>query len=441
MQDGVTSGRGPRPAAPGSGNPGPAAAGTRSRDLVIDVARVGSMGVVLLLHAVYLRVTVVDGEVRTEYALGGAFVWALTWLLQVLPLLFLVSGYAATVALDRSGERGVPVTGHLSARAVRLLSPLLVYLAVASLAVLLLALVDSDAAALLGGRAGDHLWFVTAYLWCVLVTPTLVRLHDRWGPWPVPAALLGGAVAVDLLRFGGWLPVDHARWLGVALVWGCCHQLGVVLARGALLAWSTTRLVGLAVAGVVSLVVMVGPGPWFPTTIGLADTEGSNLAPPTAAMAVLGLTQLGVLALVARRYGARSPGPRLARVLDWGSPRLVLVYLWHVPALALVTYLASAAPGLLLPAEPREWWLLRPVVLLLAAGLLWVLVTAAGGWERHLLLTRTPRAGWWVPLALVGGLVGSAVIWRTGLGVDTGSLLAVGVVALAVVATTRPAAG
>lgn len=53
--------------------------------------------------------------------------------------------------------------------------------------------------------------------------------------------------------------------------------------------------------GVLALVLMVVPGRYFPTNLGMADAPVSNLMPLTSALSVLGIVQLALLGLLSER--------------------------------------------------------------------------------------------------------------------------------------------
>ncbi|WP_153395296.1 acyltransferase family protein [Ornithinicoccus halotolerans] len=431
----ATSGldRAPAPAAP----PPDAA-----RDWLLDLVRVGSVLVVVVLHWLYLRVTLVDEVLHTEIALSGPLLWVLSWLLQVMPLFFVAGGYANTLVVDRSragadGATRAGATRFVAERARRLLSPLLLLLVVVLAVTLAISRLDPGSAARIAERAGSHLWFLGVFLLCAALAPVAVRLHDRTGPWTVPVCLLAGSLLVDALRFGGALGPGAGTWANLALVWLFCHQLGVVHARRDLqraAGWVTTAL-GTAAAALLLLLVVAGPYPV--ASIGLADVPEGNLLPPTSALAVLAVAQLCVLTALTR--GRWRPGPRLRGLLGWLNPRLVLIYLWHVPALGAVTFLGLLAPGLLLPAGGWAWWALRPMWLVLAGAMLWVLLTAALAWEIH--LRRFATRTWTVTtsLAVVLGTVGAVTAWRVGVGPTADSLLGLALVGAALLLLTSPA--
>src|SRR5262245_59191855 len=118
-----------------------------SRNWTIDILRVFSISVVVFVHWIAVRVTVIDGAVRGDATLHGRTVWLLTWILQVMPLFFLAGGYANTLALDRCRAEGRTYGTYLGARARRLTVPVVALIAFFVPAGLVLAAYSARAAA------------------------------------------------------------------------------------------------------------------------------------------------------------------------------------------------------------------------------------------------------------------------------------------------------
>lgn len=415
----------------------PGAAG--GRDWLVDLARIASVAVVVAMHWLFLKVTVVDGVMRTDPALSGPVVLALTWVLMVLPLFLLAAGFAATRVADRNRAAGTGYTAYLGPRLLRVVSPVLVLVAVTTTVVLLVGAVDPGSARRLTAVAGNHLWFLAVYLLCLVVAPAAVAVHDRWGWWVLPALLLGGSLLVDLAWFSGAVGYEPARWANLVLVWLFCHQLGVLHARGTLASCPPAVPVLVLLAVVTTLVVMVVAGPYAAANIGMADQPTSNLTPPNAALALVGVAQLGVLTLLARALGDRVPGPRVRAAVRWLNPRLVLVYLWHVPALGAVTFVGLLAPEVLLPAGTGAWLALRPLYLVLALVLLWLVLVPAGAWELRVHRWRvSTRPAAVLPSAGLA-VAGTALAWHWGIGPAPMPLVALALLLAAVALLVRPA--
>ena len=425
-----------RPEDLGVDGPGDSATSGEGRDVVIDVIRVLSLGVVIALHCVYVRLTLVEGSLVVQTAIGGPVIAALTWLLQVMPLFFLAAGFANTRMVDRCRRGGTSVSAAQALRLRRVLSPLTLLLLVMLGICLVVAWFDPAAALVIGAEAGSHLWFATAYLLCLAVAPVMVGLHDRYGV-RVPAVLVGGSVLVDVLRFGDVIDADLARFPGFALVWLACHQLGILYARGVLRRWATYQVLGVGALAVLALALIVRFGPYPPVTIGLADAAESNLAPPTAALALLAVAQFTVVTLVGRAAEQWETPPRVTQVLRRLGPQMVLVYLWHVPVLGAVALLGLLAPDVLLPDDAATWWAQRPLWLVVAALVLWPVVRAASAWDAHLSQVKVRGDRGTLVVASVLGVVGAATVWRAGVTPTAVSLAACGAVGAALLLLVR----
>jgi hypothetical protein len=416
--------------------PGGSAASVEGRDVVIDVIRVLSLGVVIALHGVYVRLTLVEGTLVAQTAIGGPVIAALTWLLQVMPLFFLAAGFANTRMVDRCRREGTPVPAAQGPRLRRMLSPLALLLLVMLATALAVAWSDPAAALVVGAEAGSHLWFATAYLLCLAVAPVMVDLHDRYG-LRVPAVLVGGSVLVDILRFGDVIDADLARFPGFVLVWLACHQLGILYARGVLRYRATHQVLGVGALAVLALMMMVRVGPYPPVTIGLSDAPESNLAPPTAVLALLAVAQFTVVTLVGRAAEQWETPPRLTRALHRLGSQMMLVYLWHVPVLGAVALLGLLAPDLLLPDDAATWWAQRPLWLGVSALVLWPVVRAASAWEGHLSRVAVRGDQRTVMVASVLGVAGAATVWRVGVTPTAVSIAACGAVVAALLLLVR----
>lgn len=347
--------------------------------------RVGSLLVVILGHWLMVAVTPdgrIDNALRAVPALQP-----LTWVLQVMPLFFLVGGVAHAHALERVAGPGAALepggyAAFVRSRAVRLLRPsgafLLVWLAVGVLA---------DRAGWTRGDQGklissalvavpQLLWFVGIYLGVAACAPLMWRLHRRFG-LRVVVVLVAAAAVVDVLRFRA----DQALLanLNFALVWLAVHQLGFGWRDGSLSARVGAALLGFGAVGLAACLLF---GPYPVSMVGLPGDTVSNMAPPTFALLCQGLALIGAVAL------ARGPAQRVLR-----RPRIwyavaaagryaMTAFLWHLTALMLVI-LGLRALGVRLPEVGSGlWWMTRPLWFVLLALPTAALVTVFVRWDR-----------------------------------------------------------
>jgi hypothetical protein len=264
----------------------------------------------------------------------------------------------------------------LRARLQRLLRPTMVFIGVWSALALAVQLLGAD-----GGLTGvalrlvaQPLWFIGIYLAMVALTPPLLRLHGRWG-WGAFAALVAGAVLVDLLRFAGGVP--YVEFLNFGLVWLAIHQLGFLRADGLL-----RRPALLAAAGLTGAGLLVGLGPYPLSMVGMPGEKVSNMAPPTLALLCHGLWLVGAVELL-KRPGARfTARARVWRAVVAANGVAMTAFLWHLTAM-LGVYGTLLALGIRLPQPASAaWWAQVPVRLAAAAALTALLVAVFRRFEQ-----------------------------------------------------------
>jgi peptidoglycan/LPS O-acetylase OafA/YrhL len=336
---------------------------------VVDAARAGSILVVVLWHwALSVTHRSPEGDLvmpNPVHAVPGG--WLATWVLQVVPVFFLVGGYANLAAWRSARRNGRTVRAFLTRRMRRLLLPFALWVCcwvVVELVVLTLA----------APRGHDFvwqwfpgllapLWFLGVYAVLTALTPATAELHLRHGGATVTVVVALIVVGSVVDRVTGTPGVE---WLVAGLVWVFCHQLGYV--------WRSTDLgrrplpvrAGVALAGVAGLATLTTVG-GYPRSMVAEVGAASNMLPTTAPIAALAVCQLGLLAVVT---------PAAQRVLEvravWVPVAVVnlvavSILVWHMTAYT-VSVLAFEALGGRLIAEPTaSWW---------ADRWLWVLAPA-----------------------------------------------------------------
>lgn len=342
-----------------------AAATPADRDRWADALRAGSLLVVILGHWLMVAVTPA-GEITNTLKLIP-WLQPVTWVLQVMPLFFLVGGVAHAYSLDSLARRGGTGPGayaaFIGARAARLLRPTLVFLVVwVVLGVVadrtgLTAGPGSKAALVVAAlvMVPQLLWFVGIYLAIAAFAPALYRAHRRWGLWGL-VTLCAGALLIDFARFAGGLGVVGN--LNFALVWLAVHQVGFAWRDGLV---TKSVALGLLGAGVAGLALSITVGPYPVSMVGLPGDEISNMAPPTVALLSQGLALCGVAAL------ARGPMARvLARPQAWravvtAGAFAMTAFLWHLTALLLTLLIVQALRIGLPEVGTATWWWTRPL--------------------------------------------------------------------------------
>jgi fucose 4-O-acetylase-like acetyltransferase len=272
------------------------------RNRHLDLLRPVAIGAVVYGHWLLADLTYSGARFSYRDALGyvGWGQW-LTWAFQVMPVFFLVGGYANALSWTTHHARGESWTWWIQRRAMRLWWPTAVYLGAGALAVVAAGAAGTARAniAVAGRVVTLQLWFLPVYLVLIALTPVMFAAHRRWG-LAVPA---GMAAAAALVSTG--VTVPHLRLLGYAnylLVWGAIHQCGFAWRDGtltrprwrayALAGGGAALLAGLAasLAGL-SLITIAGLAPrghlpgiaLAACTAGLAATLCSGRDPAAAA--------------------------------------------------------------------------------------------------------------------------------------------------------------
>lgn len=366
----------------------PAAASTRTRDPLLDGLRAVALGRVLLWHAL-------------------AWAW-LSWVFPAMPVMFFLAGSLLATSLGR----GAPWWRTALKRWRRLLVPFWVFAAAVltttvltargagGLPVLehwwrwLLPLAPPVGAEGQQGWLTSHLWYVSDYLWLVLLAPLVVRLARR--PLLVAAVALAGLALLEIgPRHGLAMPTGGWRTgVGDLLCYGLFAVLGA--------AWARARRRPSRVLLAVVAVLALGAAGALTTLVPL-DRGSLNSSWLVLALAALGW--LAALAVVEDRLRRSVTGARRQGFLQGVTARAVTIYLWHPAAIVL----SRTAVDELWPTAPQRYAV--PVVVLgsvlgtflavLAVG--WV-EDLAGGRPARFWPTRTARRP--RPVLLAAGALG-----------------------------------
>lgn len=367
-----------------------AAATPLDRDRYVDLLRLFSIGMVVLGHWVVALLTVHGaGSVGTSMPLQLS-----TWVWQVMALFFFVGGFAHARALrhgPRSGE-------FVRARVSRLLPPALVMLAVwTPLAMLMQATGLTSGEFAVGLQLITvPLWFLGVYLVIVLAAPAMMRLHLRFGLWPVVGALAGAVAVVDALALStGTSLVGFANYV---FVWLAVHQLGYGYADGTLQRGGRRMAGRLACGGLAGAALLVFGTSAYPVLmVGLPGNDVSNSAPPNLALLAQSLFLVGTALLLRRAGTALVDRPRAWFVVATGNSVIMTMFCWHLTACYLVQGMLLMA-GARLPAADTPLWFAGLAGWLIACSTACVGIVA--------LFRRFERP----PAALVRGSVGTPAV-------------------------------
>jgi surface polysaccharide O-acyltransferase-like enzyme len=356
------------------------------RSSYADLLRSGAIAAVVFGHWLVTGVEARNGRYVGVDALG-VISWS-SWVtlgLQVVPVFFLVGGFANSGSWSRHEASGEPWSVWVRARVLRMLGPTCWYAATIATLVVYAQLTGVNRATLqqAGWAVALHLWFVAVYVVVLLCTPALMAAHRRWG-LRVAAVMCGAAVLIDATVIGWhWHLIGWGNYL---LVWGAFHQVGFAWRDGTL----TIRRRPLLLAGsaVVLLISLIWWGPYPVSMVGVPGAHIENASPPSAALLAFGLAQCG-LALacepVATRWLGRHARAR-ARIATTGALTMP-VYLWHMVPVVIV--IEAGYPHLIgLPAVgSARWWEQRIAWILALTVVLTLLLVA-------LTLIRTATRRW-----------------------------------------------
>jgi fucose 4-O-acetylase-like acetyltransferase len=375
-----------------------------TRNRYIDLLRVFSILVVVIGHWLMAVITIdATGAIRGDNILGLVpWLQYLTWGLQVMPIFFIVGGFANSASWISARDRGVTYGDWLRGRMARLLRPTLVFAAVWTVLTVVFAhVIRLSPETLEVGLTlvAVPVWFLGVYLLVIPLVPVMLGLHDRFGLL-VPVASISLAAFVDVLvRDLGLGGIGYVNYL---TVWVAVHQLGFFWRDGKV----AGRALLIAMAGLAALVTLSGVGLYSRSLLGVPGEEFGNTQPPTIMLMAVGLFQFGIILLLeapARRW--------LQRERVWGSViatngLAMTVYLWHLPAMAFgVLFAQLSGFGLRGDALTGGWWLTRPVWVAALAVLTAPLVMVFSRLERS--GTRAAASGGG-PLAAVVGSVAAA---------------------------------
>lgn len=392
-----------------------------TRNRVVDFLRALAILVVAFGHWTAAAVVVRDGRLVPDQILNIApWTHPLTWVIQVMPVFFLVGGYANALSWRSARRRGDGYAAWLRARLRRLGTPviplLLVWLALATVAYA--AGVPGRTLRTASQVALVPTWFLAAYVMVVALAPAALALWERWGWWAVAGLLgLGGVVDLVSLRSGS----DLAGFPNYVVVFGAVHMIGF--------AWLDGRLRGirprllLAAIGAVGTVLLVWLGPYPLSMVGLDNATLNNSFPTRVTLGFLGLLQGGLfLALepvLARWLQGRGPWRFTVAV----NARIMTLYLWHLTAMVLVIGVALALGGFGLHAEPLSatWWRTRPVWWVVLALVTVGLIAVFGRFENPVEDPRPAPPTWLAVLACVAVCAGLGVMAMFGI-VDGGGV-------------------
>lgn len=381
-----------------------------SRNRVVDTWRVIALLVVVFGHWLAASIWVEpDGTLTVMNTLEWIpYAGWFTWVVQVMPVFFFVGGYANARALENKTTNR---RNWITVRFRRLYSPAVPVIIVWTLlAFVLRNFIDDDLVYAGVLNATLPLWFLAVYLMLVAIAPLTYAWWQRWGLWTV-GVLAVAAVVVDIayIRLG----VPGIGWVNLFFVWATVHQLGY---------WwearersndviSTGRAIGLSMTALIALIAVTALE-WYPVAmITIPGAGANNVTPPTSAMTLLALIQIGVILSSAGVVGRLAQRRRNWKAVVGVSGFIMTIYVWHLTALSLLLAVGIFTfEGVAFSVEPgtAAWWLTRPVfyaVLIVVTG---VIVIAFAVFEQDIDTTQHSRPMWMVTAGMTATIAALA---------------------------------
>jgi len=377
------------------------------RNRYVDFLRAVSILMVVTGHWLIVALYYEDGSLTTSSLLviRPGTQW-LTWVFQVMPIFFIVGGYANAVSLESAGRKGIDYAGWLVTRLNRLVSPLLVLLIAWGILAFVLHIsgVTGDVLQLASRAALIPIWFLAIYVMVVVLAPLTYRAWQRWGFLSFWVFVLAG-VLVDVAFFAAelhWLGWSNYFW-----VWLAVHHLGYAWRDGRM--GSPLRLLVYCALGFAALWLLIFKGPYPFAMVGSPDEALSNTSPPKITLLALGVAQFGFLLSLEGPMRRLLAGIHLWTATVLINSMIMTLYLWHITVMVILVSFAFLAGGFGLGIEPAssEWWLTRPVWIAVLYLVLVPVTLVLSSFERRSRPdgSRTPSAG---------RLVGGAILTCTG---------------------------
>ena len=387
-----------------------------SRNRYVDFLRAVSIIMVIFGHWLVVAPYIKDGEILLSDILSiSPWTQWLSWILQVMPIFFIVGGFSNAISWKSALKRGEGYNIWLATRLRRLISPVLPVLFIWAIIGIIANLFNADQSILQPASAFALLpaWFLVVYIVVISLVPWVYKAWQRFklgSFWMLVAA----AILVDLAVFTlGWKALG---WVNYIFVWVAVHQLGI--------AWQDKYLKNTfiwAIGGFAALVALVTFGPYPISMVSVQGEEISNTLPPNLTMLALGIFQGGLLLSLEApiRKWLDKKKVWTATVLINGM--IMTLFLWHVTALILVSGIALALGGIGLGIAPgtSTWWLTRPIWILVLSTLLLTLVPIFLRYERlRKIENPSPIPTWRLLIGALLFCIGLAILTLNGVTAD-----------------------
>jgi fucose 4-O-acetylase-like acetyltransferase len=349
---------------------------TDARDHVLDLMRVVCVLLVVVGHLLMMGAAIRSGSglQLDNVLINQAWFPPVTWVAQIMPLFFIIGGFAGYRAWNAATATGVTAAEFIRGRILRLARPAIPLFAFFTIGMVVLQFsgVDPVSIAQIGAGVSSPLWFLAAYSFSQAFLPGLAELHARSRVFPL-LVLLGGAVAVEVARVLTGLEVIGI--FNMIFVWLFLQQLGFWAADGWFDRRSTVEVALIAVCSYLLLFGLVEGGLYRANML-------EDLNPPTLAMILLGIGEFALVTLFRPLLVRIERLRAVRRVVGVIGARLVTIYVWHVPVIALLVGLLLLTPFPMPEPGTAAWWWTRPAYFAATAAVLAVVSAVLGRFER-----------------------------------------------------------
>ncbi|WP_430593448.1 acyltransferase family protein [Humidisolicoccus flavus] len=379
------------------------------RDLSLDLVRVLCVLLVVVVHTLLVGVRQVEGgiEVEKTVELQSWFTPA-TWVLQIMPIFFVIGGFASSVGFASLQRRGGDAADFAKSRLLRLARPALPVFAFFAIALAVAGMLDlaPELVATVASGVGSPLWFLAAFVLVQALAPFMLQLHRR-APWLVLAVLFGAGLIVDSVRYFGGEPLFGLP--NFAFVWLFAQQLGFWMHDGWFKARRPVSLIGMIALG---YLLVWGLTAVIPYSLNMLASQ----FPPVVPLMCFALTHTCMLTLLSKPLNALMQFKAMQAFVWLFGSRLMTVYLWHLPVILLLVGIQLLLPFALSEPGSAIWWMERPVMVVTALAVVCALSVVLVRFERPWRHDKRPRpAAWRIWVAVVCFFVPSLLIAIQGL--------------------------
>jgi surface polysaccharide O-acyltransferase-like enzyme len=348
-----------------------------TRNRVVDATRAVAMLAVVIGHwLVALPTPGVGGGIGGINAIEKLHSFQyLTWIFQVMPLVFVVGGFANAASLATARARGGRDSDWVASRLRRLLKPTIVFATFWGVLRRIgggVGLVTTAAHV-----AAVPLWFLAVYVVVVAAQPPIDRVwKSHW------VATLACLVVLSLLGDLAQITpgLSGVAWLNHIWVFAFCQQLGVLWFEGRLPSGRRAFVAAVAALGIA--VGLVAFGPWSLSLVYVSGQRMSNAHPPSIILLLMGVFQICAVRSIEAKAQRWLRKPKVWMAVALVNLRMMTIYLWHFTALIIASVIVI--PLGLRPAAglgSLSWWLTRPLWYALLTALLVGIVALVGRFE------------------------------------------------------------